>query len=94
MERAFYVLAYDIANDKRRARIAKLCEAVGERVQASVFEGYFTPPELEKLLKKLGRVLKVEEDSLRVYALCSACRQRLVVRGRGKPTPAPGVVIV
>jgi CRISPR/Cas system-associated endoribonuclease Cas2 len=34
-ERNFYVLTYDIASDKRRAKIARLMESLCERVQAA-----------------------------------------------------------
>ncbi len=94
MERGFYVLAYDITDDKRRQKIAKMCEATAERVQGSVFEGYFTPAELDKLLKKAQKVMKKEEDSLRVYALCADCREKIGMYGCGSLTPPPGVVIV
>lgn len=94
MERNFYVLAYDIVEDKRRQKIAKLCEAVAERVQDSVFEGYFTPEELQKLDKKVKRIFKKEEDSLRIYRLCSACHDKIQMHGAGKATPPPGVRIV
>jgi CRISPR-associated protein Cas2 len=94
MDHTFYVLAYDIPSDKRRAKIAKAMEAIGERVQYSVFEAYLTPPELEKVLKKTARIMKPEEDSLRIYILCSECRQKVQTRGLGKVTPPPGVMIV
>jgi CRISPR-associated protein Cas2 len=94
MERTFYVLAYDIANNKRRNKIAKLCEAWADRVQESVFEAYLAPAELEKLLKKADRLMKPEEDSLRIYMLCSACKGKIAMRGQGQVTPAPGVKIV
>lgn len=94
MERKFYVLAYDIVDDRRRQKIARLCEAVAERVQGSVFEGYFTEVELEKLLKQLKRVYKEQEDSLRVYYLCADCREKAAAHGRGRLTAAPGLVIV
>lgn len=90
----FYVLAYDIASDKRRAKIARTMEAVGERVQGSVFEAYLAPVELEKVLKKTGKIMNNEEDSLRVYQLCSACRLKVQTRGMGKVTPPPTVMIV
>ena len=93
-ERAFYLLAYDIPSDKRRQKLARLCEAVADRVQYSVFEAYLTPAELEKLLKKAGRVMEEREDSLRIYSLCAACRERVQTRGQGRVTPPPGVTIV
>jgi len=90
----FYVLAYDIVDDRRRAKIAKLMEAVADRVQGSVFEAYLGPPELEKLLKKVKRHLEESEDSLRVYYLCEACKGKVKTAGQGKVTPPPGVMIV
>ncbi len=93
-ERGFYVVAYDVVADRRRAKIAKYLEAVGDRVQESVFECYLTAAELAKLQKKLGKVLNQEEDSLRYYFLCSDCRGKIRTAGRGQVTPPPGVKIV
>lgn len=93
-ERDFYVLAYDIGDDRRRAKIAKLMESLGARVQGSVFEAYLTPAELEKLLRKAEKKMRKEEDSLRVYALCKACLKRVQTHGQGRLTAAPGVMIV
>jgi CRISPR-associated protein Cas2 len=94
MPRKFFVLAYDIADDKRRARIAKEMEAVGERVQGSVFEAWLSDGELEKLLKRVKKVLRQEEDSLRIYQLCEACRGKARTEGQSTLTPPPGVRIV
>ncbi len=93
-ERSFYVLAYDIACNKRRARIAKAVEALCERVQGSVFEAYLNPAELAALLRKTGKIMKEEEDSLRVYMLCATCRTKIVAKGRGRVTPPPAAVVV
>ncbi|MCB0201930.1 MAG: CRISPR-associated endonuclease Cas2 [Anaerolineae bacterium] len=91
---AFYLLTYDIADDKRRLRIAKLMESVGERVQHSVFEAYLTPQQLEKLLKRIGKTMSAKEDSLRIYQLCASCREKVRTEGQGTVTPPPGVMIV
>lgn len=93
-EPTFYVLTYDISDDKRRLKIAKLMESVGDRVQHSVFEAYLTPAELEKLLKRVRKVLSEREDSVRVYQLCTSCRGKVHTEGQGKVTPPPGVMIV
>jgi CRISPR-associated protein Cas2 len=94
MERDFFVLAYDMTDDKRRAKIAKLMEAVGERVQGSVFEAYLNRTELEKLLKRVKKVLSEKEDSLRIYYLCEACHQKPLMIGHSQLTPPPGLMIV
>jgi CRISPR-associated protein Cas2 len=93
-ERQFYILAYDVVEDRRRTKLARVLESLGERVQESVFEAYLTQAELDKLLKKVKKLLKADEDSLRVYLLCSACREKVRTEGRGKVTPAPGPKIV
>lgn len=93
-ERAFYLIAYDVPDDKRRARVAKMLEALGERVQYSVFEAWLTASELQNLRKRLQRLLEEQEDSVRIYALCAACQARVAVLGHGKVTDRPGVVIL
>ncbi len=94
MERGFYLLTYDIADPKRLAKIARAMEAVGERVQDSVFEAYLRTEELEKLLKKTGKVMKESEDSLRIYLLCGACREKIRCVGQGQVTGPPQTMIV
>jgi len=93
-ERAFYVLAYDLSDDRRRAKIARLMESLGERVQGSVFEAWLTPGELNRLVAKAKKVMNEREDSLRIYPLCAACRPKIRVEGEGKPLLPPDVVIV
>lgn len=93
-ERGFYVLAYDVVDDRRRLKVAKLLEAMGDRVQDSVFELYLTAAELDKLLAKVGKALAPKEDGLRVYQLCSECRGKVRTVGAGQVTPPPGVKIV
>jgi len=93
-ERFFYLLTYDIANPKRLAKVAKAMEAIGERVQDSVFEAYLDAGELEKLLKKVKKMMNEAEDSLRVYLLCGACKSKVRCLGQGKVTESPQTMIV
>lgn len=93
-ERGFFVLAYDIADNRRRLKIARMMEALGARVQGSVFEAYQSGEELEKLIRRSKKIMKEEEDSLRIYSLCSPCRQKVRTLGRGEVTPPPGLKII
>ncbi len=93
-ERSFYVLAYDLSDDRRRAKIARLMESLGERVQGSVFEAWLNEAELNRLIAKARKIMNEREDSLRVYRLCGACRAKVRVVGEGRPLPPPDVVIV
>lgn len=93
-ERQFLLLVYDIADDKRRARIAKAMEAVGKRVQGSVFEAWMNSSELEKALKKVLKHFDQNEDSLRIYTLCAECRVKVRIQGIGLRTPPPRSVVI
>jgi CRISPR-associated protein Cas2 len=93
-QRSFYVLAYDVVDDRRRLKVARYLEALGERVQDSVFEAYLTPGELDKLIGKVRKLIEAQEDSLRVYELCAACREKVRTVGRGRMTAPPGLKIV
>jgi CRISPR-associated protein Cas2 len=63
------VLAYDIADDRRRRRAARLCEQRMMRVQESVFEAWLTPAELQRLLDNLHAEIDPHADQIRAYTL-------------------------
>jgi len=63
------VLAYDIADDTRRRRAARLCEQRMLRVQESVFEAWLTPAELHRLLASLQEQIDPKADQIRTYTL-------------------------
>lgn len=83
-----YVVAYDVADDGRRRRVADALEGYGDRVQCSVFEVDVAPDALASMVDELDRLLEVPADALRVYRLCGACEvaltrwARLVASGR------------
>ena len=94
MDRQLYLLVYDISDDKRRLKIARQFEANAERVQRSVFEGYFNKKELDRLLKRATQIMIEEEDSLRVYRLCARCHLEVITIGQADITDPPGLIIV
>lgn len=77
----FYLICYDIVDDRRRTRVAALLEAYGVRVQKSVFEAVLTPPQFERLERRLKKTIDSERDRLRFYPLSAKCRDRVVVLG-------------
>lgn len=94
MERGLYLIVYDVMEDKRRLKVAGCLEALGERVQKSVFEAYLTPAELEKLMKRLAKLACHAEDSVRVYDLCATCRGKVRQIGHGQVSSPPGPVVI
>lgn len=101
--RSFYLISYDIPDDKRRLKIMHLLEGYGERVQYSVFEIWATDKELEKLKSGLAKWIKPRQGeqcaenaagSVRLYTLCAACQGKRAVMGAGAPTAEPGLLII
>ena len=85
MAESLYVVTYDLPSNRRRLRLARMLEGYGERVRYSVFEMWLSEAQLEKMLRRIGREIVAEEDSVRIYALCAACRERRRLLGQGKP---------
>jgi len=91
----FLVISYDIPNDKRRLKIARLLlDFGGERVQYSVFECHITERNLARLRERAAKVLNKEEDSLRFYQLCENCQPKVVLMGVAKASAEPGLRII
>ena len=56
-----YLAAYDIADDRRRTRVAGLLLHYGSRLQKSVFEIQVEPDELPELRRELGAILSLSD---------------------------------
>ncbi len=80
----FYVISYDVSNDKRRRLISKYLESYGIRVQYSVFECELNTTEIGRLLKGLKKSMDKKEDSIRIYPLCINCRRGIISIGNDK----------
>ncbi len=92
--RSFHAIAYDVPNDKRRLKVARLLERYGERVQYSVFEMWLTAEEAETVRRELLGIINEKEDQIRIYRLCEADVRRIAVLGNGEVQPPPGPVVV
>jgi len=84
----FVLVSYDIPDDRRRARLAKVLQDYGERVQYSVFECNLNQVQLKRLLREIGNVIEEKMDSVRVYRLCPACVGQIVALGQASPPAA------
>ena len=84
-ERALYVIAYDIRNDRRRTKVHKTLCGFGDWTQYSLFECHLTSKEMLALRGKLDKLLDEEEDSVRFYYLCAGCVGRTETFGSEGP---------
>ena len=80
-----WLVCYDVANPRRRRRIAKRLEGSGQRVQRSVFVVEDTPDGVFSLATRCRQGLG-PSDSFKVYQLV---RRTKVTRMRAAPPTLP-----
>lgn len=83
------LVCYDVSTEtpqgrRRLRRVAKACEAVGQRVQKSVFECRVDRMKYEELERTLLEEIDQLEDCLRVYRLTEADGQFVKEYGKFK----------
>jgi CRISPR-associated protein Cas2 len=72
-KKQFVVVAYDIQNTKNRAKISKLLEQYGMRINLSVFEIMVTAKQLSEIQKKLNETINPKTDTIAIYPICLKC---------------------
>ena len=90
----FYVISYDIPDNQRRNQLAKVLKGFGTRVQYSVFEAHLNKRQYEELKRAVDRLIEPSEDSVRYYAFCRACADRIEVPAVGEVTSDPQTIVV
>lgn len=78
LSKRMIVVAYDISNDRRRAKTVKILERVGVRVNFSVFECMLTERQYESLRNDLLQVISLKEDTVVYYPICLNCYSQIV----------------
>jgi CRISPR-associated protein Cas2 len=94
MNRVFWVVCYDIANDRRRTKVMKTLEGFGRRVQESVFECEVNESRLLRLEGLLHRLINEQEDNIRFYPLNEADLKKVQLLGNAELKRSERSVIV
>ena len=69
-KKAYVLIIYDIVDNKRRTKFAKLLEGYGKRVQKSAFEAMLSEKNYYKLIDQIPAYIdRNGEDSVRVYKI-------------------------
>jgi len=77
------VITYDIADNKRRTRLSKFLKEMGIRSQKSVFECRLDKREVQQIRYYCKDNLDLENDSVRIYRICSRCMGKAEIQGQG-----------
>jgi CRISPR-associated protein Cas2 len=84
----FYVVAYDIPDDKRRTRVHRILRGFGQWTEYSLFECFLTKKELLLLRAKLDKHLDAACDRVRIYQICDSCLGKIETVGLPEPAEA------
>lgn len=93
------VVTYDVSTEsaagrKRLRRVAKVCEATGQRVQKSVFECQVNDMRFEQLERALLAEIDDREDNLRFYRVTESAEVRVKQHGTFRSTDFDGPLVV
>jgi CRISPR-associated protein Cas2 len=83
------VIAYDISQDRRRARAAALVQAYGDRIQRSVFMATVEQPVLDDIRERLDTIIDHDTDSVYVFRQCATCWDAVGIHGQATVTEEP-----
>ena len=79
-----FIVCYDIADDRRRDRMAVMLLNFGRRVQESVFVADLDTERASAMGQEIRKIVEAVEDCVHVFPLCSACWSKAEVVGLGE----------
>ena len=88
------VVAYDIVDNRIRARVAKALVFYLNRVQKSVFEGELPYERYLEMKERLNTMIDHDQDSIRIYHICAGCNRLTEVMGQAVYVPDPDEDVV
>ena len=81
----FFLVCFDITDDRARYRVVKVLKGFGKRVQKSVFEcPDLTEERFLKMKNSIEEHIDHGDDSVRYYLLCRGCMQKMEYSGIGE----------
>ncbi|MGJ8455808.1 CRISPR-associated endonuclease Cas2 [Pseudothermotoga sp. U03pept] len=90
----FYVVSYDVVDDKRRNHLSDYLESYGIRVQYSVFEVELNESQLNQMIKGIKKRIKTDEDTVRIYPIAKDLRNSIITIGMDKGHYYEGNIII
>jgi len=88
------LVAYDIGDDRRRARTVRILLDCGQRVQESVFWLEAEGDLIERMRQRIRDVIDPEADSVWILFLCETCIGKVETIGIQNLPEIPGFYII
>lgn len=73
----YYIITYDIRDDRRRNKIFKLLKGYATPVQFSVFEGHVRREDIVMLQHQVRKLMHSRDDSVCFYRQCARCVEQI-----------------
>lgn len=81
----FYLVCFDIVDDRIRAKTVKVLKEYGKRVQKSVFEcPSLKEKQFLKMKSRIEDLIDSSDDTVRYYFVCKACLNKMEYSGVGE----------
>jgi len=64
-----FIVAYDIKNKKRIAKLSRLLEKVGVRIEYSLFFIKASKDEMIEIAMKINEIIDTQADDVRIYKI-------------------------
>lgn len=76
--RYYFIVLFDISNQKKYRILLKMLKRYGSRIQKSVFEGHATSAQLRELNCEIARLMDSDrffnpDDKIRLYRIAGNC---------------------
>lgn len=79
----YVVIAYDVADNKSRAKLHKFLIELADSTQKSMFEGDLNKREIEQIIRYVKRCLNPAADAFGIWAICRRCYRKVMISGWG-----------
>jgi CRISPR-associated protein Cas2 len=90
----FFMISYDIVEDKKRLKLMKFLIDYGDRVQKSVFECNLSPETFKMLRAGVEKIIDKRKDRVRYYKLCAGCGDKVEISGWGEITEEEDFTVI
>jgi CRISPR-associated protein Cas2 len=91
----YYLVCFDIVDNRDRRKVVKIIRGYGYRVQKSVFEcPGLTERKFLTLRNRLEEIIDNISDTVRFYRLCKGCIESVEVVGVGGQPETAAVRVV
>lgn len=82
MQQKHWLIAYDIHDTKRLAKVSKCVESYAWRVQKSVFETKATDETINHLKSRVEKLMDTETDFILFFEICERDWQKKEIHGK------------